>query len=169
MNVRFDWNEWYFILTSAIALASFIPIRAYFPRVVVILIWICNAGLVASTDYFLIATPFRLYYFGDNPSYELSGSLFHLFMYPCASLLFLYGYDRWRLRGWRLAGYIAAWTGVAVAFEWLSVVNGALTYTGWKLRYSVPVYPAAASGLILLYRFIASRLATLQKMRQTAR
>ncbi|WP_218154696.1 hypothetical protein [Paenibacillus sp. UNC496MF] len=53
--------------------------------------------------------------------------------------------------------------------KWLSVVNGALTYTGWKLRHSVPVYPVAASALILLYRFIASRPAAFRKMRQTAR
>lgn len=88
MNVTFDWNEWFFILTSAIVILLFLPIRKYFPPVLVIIIWVYNLALVATIDYFLLATPFRMYIFGDNPTYELSGALFHFFMYPCSALIF---------------------------------------------------------------------------------
>lgn len=99
MNVTFDWNEWYFIITTSIIFALFLLIRKYFPPIIVIIIWVFNIGYVATIDYFLLATPFKLYFYGDNTSYELSGALYHLFIYPSASLLFLYGYDKFELYG----------------------------------------------------------------------
>ncbi len=97
MNVSFDWNDWFSIFSSAIMFALFLLIKKYFPPVIVILIWVFNSVYVSSVDYFLSVSPFHLYYFGDNPTFEMSAVLFHLFMYPCASLLFLYGYDKGKL------------------------------------------------------------------------
>ena len=161
MNVTFDWNEWYFILTTAVIILLTIPIRKYFPRVIVIIIWIWNIGFVATIDYFLLATPFKLYIYGDNPTYEASGALYHLFMYPCASLLFLYGYDKFQLYGKKTFWYILFWTGFSLLFEWITVKNHALTYTGWKLYYSIPFYPVTAVLLILLFRFTKKKLMVL--------
>jgi hypothetical protein len=158
MNVTFDWNEWYFIISSLAALSVFIMIRSYFPLPIIILIWVYNIALVASIDYLLISTPFKVYYFGDNPTYELSGALFHLFMYPGASLLFLYIYDKWRLYGRKTVWLIACWTVLALFVEWLSVINHALVYTNWKLYYSIPTYPTASIVLIILYRFVTRKL-----------
>lgn len=158
MNVTFDWNEWYFILTTAVVIILTLPIRKYFPPVIVIIIWIWNIGFVATIDYFLLATPFRLYIYGDNPTYEASGALYHLFMYPCASLLFLYGYDKFQLYGKKTFWYILLWTGFSLLFEWITVKNHALKYTGWKLYYSIPFYPVTAILLIILYRFTKKKL-----------
>lgn len=158
MNVTFDWNEWFFLISSMTAFFLFLPIRKYFPLVITLLIWIYNIALVSTIDYFLIATPFSMYYFGDNPTYELSGALFHLFMYPCASLLFLYVYDKFELYGKRTAWYIMIWTIFSLFYEWVCVKNNALIYTGWKLIYSIPVYPAAAILLLLFFHFIKKKL-----------
>ncbi|MEH7443669.1 hypothetical protein V7201_15260 [Bacillus sp. JJ1122] len=154
MNVTYDWNEWFFVISTFIVLLLFFPIRTYFSPVIVTLIWIYNIAMVSTIDYFLIATPFNMYYFGDNPTYELSGALFHLFMYPCASLIFLYIYDKFELYGKKTAWYILCWTGFALFYEWICVKNNALIYTGWKLQYSIPVYPAAAIALILFFHFV---------------
>ncbi|MEO2077151.1 MAG: hypothetical protein ABGX20_17430 [Bacillus sp. (in: firmicutes)] len=161
MNFTFDWNEWYFILTTAAIIAFYLPIRKYFPPVIVIIIWVFNIGFVSTIDYFLLATPFKLYIYGDNPTYEASGALFHLFMYPCASLLFLYGYDKFQLYGKKTFVYIVGWTGFSLLFEWITVKNHALTYTGWKLYYSIPFYPTTAVLLILLFRFTKKKLLVL--------
>jgi hypothetical protein len=158
MDVTFDWNEWYFIITTVIILSLFYLIRKYFPFVIVMIIWLCNVVYVATIDYFLLATPFKLYIFGDNPTYELSGALFHFFMYPCASIIFLFIYDKFELYGKKTAWYILFWTGFALFFEWLSVKNHALTYTGWKLYYSIPFYPITSILLIMLFRFIKKKL-----------
>jgi hypothetical protein len=158
MNVTYDWNEWFFLISSLAALFFYLPIRKYFSPVLVTLIWIYNISLVSTIDYFFIATPFKVYYFGDNPTYELSGALFHLFMYPCASLIFLYIYDKFELYGKKTAWYILFWTGFALVYEWICVKNQALIYTGWKIYYSIPFYPAAAIVLILFFRFIKKEL-----------
>lgn len=158
MNVTFDWNEWYSIISSSIFFILFLMIRKYFPLVMIVIIWVYNLALVASIDYFLISTPFKLYIFGDNPTYELSGALFHFLVYPSASFLFLFGYDKWELYGKKTVWYILFWTGLALFFEWTCVVNGALTYKGWKLLYSIPTYPIASVLLILLFRFSKKKL-----------
>ncbi len=69
--------------------------------------------LVATIDYFLHATPYHTYYFSDNPSYELSGAFFHFFMYPSASILFLFIYEKWRLHGWKTVVYVLGWSAFA--------------------------------------------------------
>ncbi|WP_442598434.1 hypothetical protein [Neobacillus sp. D3-1R] len=162
MNVTFDWNEWYFIITTIIILSLFYPIRNYFPSILVLIIWVFCIGLVASIDYFLLATPFKMYYFSDNKTYELSGALYHLFMYPCASLLFLFGYDKWELYGKKTVVYILCWTGFSLFFEWLAVKNHALTYTGWKLFYSIPTYPIASILLLLVFHYSKKKLLDIQ-------
>ncbi|MFD2446939.1 hypothetical protein ACFSO7_23660 [Bacillus sp. CGMCC 1.16607] len=158
MNVTFDWNEWFSIISSSTFLFMFLIIRKYFPLVLVSIIWVYNIALVATIDYFLIATPFKLYIFGDNPTYELSGGIFHLIIYPSSSLLFLYGYDKWELYGRKTVWYILSWTGFSIFFEWLCIKNRLLTYTGWKLYYSIPTYPTAALMLIFLFRFTKKKL-----------
>jgi hypothetical protein len=158
MNVNYDWNEWFFLISSMTVLFLFWPIRKYFPLVITLLIWMYNIAMVSTIDYFLIATPFKMYYFGDNPTYELSGALFHLFMYPCSSLIFLYVYDKFELYGKKTAWYILFWTLFALLYEWVCVKNDALIYTGWKLTYSIPVYPAAAVALLLFFHFIRKKL-----------
>jgi hypothetical protein len=158
MNATFNWNEWFFILSSAAALCLFLLIRSYFSPVMLIVLWVYNLELVGTIDYFFIATPFKLYYFGDNTSYELSGALFHFFMYPSASVIFLFIYDKWKLYGMKTVWYIACWTVFSLGFEWVSVINRALVYSGWKLYYSIPFYPAAALLLIAVFRFTQKKL-----------
>ncbi|RAP74189.1 hypothetical protein [Paenibacillus montanisoli] len=158
MNVTFDWNEWFAIFASSIAFLNFLIVRGYFSAAMVVIVVMYNIFLVSTIDYFLIATPFKVYIFGDNPSYELSGGLFHLFMYPSASLLFLFLYDKFELYGHKTVWYILGWTCFALLFEWICVYNRFLVYTGWKLYYSIPTYPIAAVQLILLYRFATRKL-----------
>jgi hypothetical protein len=158
MNITFDWNEWFFIITSAFIFLLYLLIRNYFPPVLVIIFWLFNVVVVSTIDYFLLSTPFKLYYFGDNRTYELSAALFHFLMYPCASLLFLFAYDKWKLYGKKTFWYILCVTGFAILFEWISVKSHALTYTGWKLYYSIPAYPLFAVGLIIFFRFTNEKL-----------
>lgn len=158
MNVTFDWNEWFFIISSVIVILLYLPIRKYFHPVIVLTIWVSNITYVSTIDYFLLATPFKLYIFGDNSTYELSGALFHLIMYPCASLLFLFGYDKFQLSGRKTIWYILFWSAFAVFFEWISVQNHALTYKGWQLYYSIPTYPITSVFLIWFFHFIKKKL-----------
>lgn len=153
MNFTFDWNEWYNIIMSSLFFSLFFLIRKYFPPAMIAVIWVYNVTLIGTIDYFLVASPFQLFYFLDNKSYEISAALYHWFVYPCAALLFLYGYDKWELHGKK-----TVWTVFSQFIEWLSVKNHALTYTGWKLYYSIPTYPIAASMLIIVFKFTKRKL-----------
>lgn len=165
MNWTFDGNEWFNILAALIFFSLFWSIRKYFPPALVLMIWLFTNVFVASIDYFLLSTPFQLYYFGDNRSYEPISSLFHVIIFPSGSILFLYGYDKWKLYGKKAVGYVLVWTAFSVFFEWLCVITKSLTYTGWKLVYSIPTYPVAAGLCLLLFHFTKRNLEELYSTR----
>jgi hypothetical protein len=100
-----------------------------------------------------------VYYFSDNETYEPSAVIVHLTQYSCSSMLFLYFYDKWKLSGMKLIAYILAWTGIAILYEWICIINHVLTYTGWKLLYSIPTYPISAILLLLVFHFTKKHLA----------
>jgi len=152
VNFTWDWNEWFMVITSVAATSLFLLIRKSFPTVLIIAIWVYITTMVATADYFIAATPFKLYYCADNTSYEPTATMIHVFTYPPFAFFLLYFYERWKLRGVRLWIYIAVWSVFSAFFEWINVVNGVFTYTGWKLLYSVPVYLLSQVLLIYLYR-----------------
>ena len=163
MYWTFDWNEWFILISAFLFFSLFLLVRKHFPPVIVIMMWVFTNVFVASIDYFLLSTPFKLYYFGDNPTYEPVSSLLHLIIYPSGSILFLFGYDKWQLYGIKTVWYVLFWTAFSVFFEWLCVINKALTYTGWKLFYSIPTYPFAAALLLVLFHFTKKKLQELER------
>ncbi|KRE72934.1 hypothetical protein [Paenibacillus sp. Soil750] len=158
MNFHIDWNEWFVVICSIIAMTVFFKIRKHFDTITIVLIWTFNILFVATYDYALAATPFELYYCGDNVTYEPIATFAHVFLYPPFSFFLLFFYDKWNLREKkhrkRLVLYLAGWTAFAVFFEWLHVLNGFFVYTGWKLYYSIPLYPISALILLRIYHFI---------------
>jgi hypothetical protein len=160
MNFHIDWNEWFVVICSVIAMTVFFRIRKHFDAITIVIIWTFNFLLVATYDYVLAATPFELYYCGDNVTYEPIATFAHVFLYPPFSFLFLFFYDKWNLHEKkhreRFVLYLAGWTVFAVFFEWLHVLNGFFVYTGWKLYYSIPLYPISALILLRIYHFIES-------------
>ncbi|MBO0958454.1 hypothetical protein J1P26_01830 [Neobacillus sp. MM2021_6] len=158
MNWHFDWNEMIMFGSSLIALFVILMLRKYFHKIVFIIIWIYSIVFVESTDYFLAASPFRVYYCGDNVTYEPSAAAIHLFLYPVFSFIFLLLYNRLNISGIKLILYILAWDIFSTFFEWLYLINGAFTYTGWKVHYSFFVYPLSSLLLIKIYKFTISQL-----------
>lgn len=158
------WNEWFPIITSIVLMSLFMIIRKHFDPIVTIILWVFNTAYVATVDYALAATPFALYYCGDNETYEPIATWIHLFLYPPCSFLFLYFYDKWNIRGMKLALYIAGWTCFSTVFEWVNVQVGLFTYTGWKLYYSIPTYPISSLIIIWLYHFIVKRVHELREI-----
>lgn len=158
MNFKWDWNEWFIVISSIGSICLFYPIRKYFPPMITFLVWMYSIAYVETIDYFLVGSPFNLYYFSDNETYEPSALIVHFTQYSCSSLLFLYFYDKWKLRGMKLVAYILIWTVISVIYEWICLVNKVLTYTGWKLIYSIPTYPISSLLLIMVYHFIQKHL-----------
>lgn len=162
MNWTFDWNEWFMIMTSFLAAIVIFLLRKHFQSIVFILIWIYSIAFVETIDYALAATPFKVYYCADNLTYEPAAALIHLFLYPSFSFIFLFIYDKWKIRRKNLLIYLIIWTAFALFFEWLNVINGVFTYIGWKIYYSIPTYPIASWLLIKVFHFIQKHLSNPQ-------
>jgi len=151
MNFTFDWNEMFMIISTVLTFLIFWAIRKYFHPIMIIVIWIFNLAFLETIDYFLAATPYDLYYFGDNSTYEASTALIHVFLYPSFSMIFLFFYDKFQVQGRKLVLYILFWTVVSIFYEWLCIKNNVLVYTGWKLIYSIPFYPVSSVILIAVF------------------
>lgn len=158
MNFMMSGNEWFTLGAAVLSVCLFLCVRKHFHPAVILLLWLFITSLVETFDYALAATPFRLYFCGDNQSYEISGAMLALFVYPAYAYLFLYFYDKWKLRSAKLFIYILAWTAFSLAIEWLFDRFGVFHYTGWKLAYSALVYVFSDCVLLWVYRFILRHL-----------
>jgi len=158
MHHLWNWNEWLTVILSVIAMSAFLLIRKHFRPMAIALIWLFTAAYLSVVDYALAATPFELYYCGDDETYELITAIAYLFMYTPFSFLFLYTYDKWDIRGIKLVPFLAGWTCFSVFFEWLNIQTGFLVYNHWKLYYSIPWYPVSGLILIGVYHFVRHHL-----------
>ena len=160
MDFKFNFNEWYVLISSIIMMSFFFVIRKHFSSIVILMLWIFNVVFVATIDYAIAATPFHVYDCLDNETYEPMAAFAHVFLYTPFSFVFLYFYDKWKIRDGigRLIVYLIAWTCVAICFEWLSIQARFLTYHGWKIFYSFPTYPISALILIKVYHFLNRNL-----------
>ncbi|KIL38659.1 hypothetical protein SD70_25160 [Gordoniibacillus kamchatkensis] len=159
MNFIFDKNEWFVVVASIVLMSYIVMIRKHFRPATLIILWVYNIAFIATIDYAIAATPFHVYDCLDNETYEPMAAYAHAFVYTPYSIIFLYYYDKWGIRGKKLIWYLAAWTCYALCFEWISLKFGFLTYRTWRLYYSIPTYPIAALILICAYRFIEKSLA----------
>lgn len=50
MNFKFDFNEWYVLISSIILMSFFFIIRKHFPYLVILILWIFNVVYVATID-----------------------------------------------------------------------------------------------------------------------
>jgi VanZ family protein len=159
MNFKFDFNEWYVLISAIILMAFFMVIRKHFSNIVILTLWIFNVVYVATIDYAVAGTPFHVYDCLDNETYEPMAAFAHVFLYTPFSFILLYFYDKLRIHGKkRIALYLLFWTSFSVFFEWVSIQAGFITYLSWNLYYSILTYPISAFILIKVYHFIQRQL-----------
>jgi hypothetical protein len=153
VRLHMTWNNWFVIILSIACLILYSLLPKRFHTALVIVTWVYSVIFLETLDFLLGLSPYDFYDFMDNPKYEPGVALLHLIVYPVFSITFLSFYDKWRLRGTKLAFYILFWTVLSVGVEWLAVLNNVLTYKEWKLLYSIPTYPIAIFLLIGVYQF----------------
>jgi hypothetical protein len=154
MNFTFDWNEWFIILSSIICLLLFIMLPKRFNALYTFLLWLFVIIFIETIDYFLAAVPYDLYDFLDGPGYQPTIAIAHFAILPPCTYFFLYFYDKWKLRGLKLALYIFGCTIISVTYEYICVLNNVLTYKNWNILYSFPTYPVACLIVITVFHFI---------------
>jgi hypothetical protein len=90
-------------------------------------------------------------YFRKGPDYEAVLAI--LGIYPAITVTFLNLFPYEKGRGTQ-ALYILVWTAFSASYEWVAEKTDLFYYNGWKLIYSVPIYPILLGILLLHYRFI---------------
>ncbi|CAG7629606.1 hypothetical protein ACFQI7_15975 [Paenibacillus allorhizosphaerae] len=139
--VRFDANEWFIICAALANWSIWLSLPRRFSLLTVVCIWIFNYCLAQTADFTIAVNPYDLYDYGDHPEFEYFDWVMYVFTYPPAAFFVLFYYDRWRLKGWKLAGYVIGCAILTNAMEWISAYwFHVFTYKGWNPFYSTPVY-----------------------------
>lgn len=158
MNFTFDWNEWFFVLSSVVCLTIFLRLPKRFNPLVTFLNWIFAVAFIEFIDYTFGVKPYDLYDFLDGPGYQPTTAIAHFTLYPACSYFLIYFYDKWNLKGMKLVLYIIGWTIISISYEWLCVINNILHYKDWNILFSIPTYPVAIIVTLTVFHFIKINL-----------
>jgi hypothetical protein len=153
--VRFDLNEWFVIAVTVLGWSVYLLLRDRFSLIVLIGLWLFNYYLGQTVDFAIaLGPPIDLYDYNDVPQYEWIDVVMHLFTYPAAELIVVWGYARFRPRGWWLAAYVVAVALVTTGSEAVAWMCNVYHYKGWTLYYSFLFYIVSTALNIALYRLI---------------
>jgi hypothetical protein len=154
--VRFDSNEWFIIAVTVTSWSAYLLLlRPRFPLIILIGLWLFNIYLAQTVDFAIAqGPPIDLYDYNDLPQYEWSDLFMYLFTYPPVTLFIVWGYARFRPRGWWLAAYLVAVALVSTGFEAVAWMCNVYKYKGWTLYYSFFFYIVTTALNIAVYRMI---------------
>ncbi|MGM0899517.1 MAG: CBO0543 family protein [Bacillota bacterium] len=103
------------------------------------------------TDVYL-EFKYRLYwYFSPGVDYITLWIIFVI--YPAVNIIFLNFFPLSK-RLFVKAVYIFGWSVFAICYEWVAVHTGFFYYNGWKLVYSIPIYPLLYLFLLINWKLI---------------
>jgi hypothetical protein len=74
-------------------------------------------------------------------------------IYPAINILFLNYFPLQKAMIYKTV-YVLGWSGFAICYEWVAVQTEFFNYSGWKLLYSVPIYPVLYIILIYNLKFV---------------
>jgi hypothetical protein len=89
----------------------------------------------------------------DTPKYNFFDLLTY-FLYAPFAYLFVYFYDKWKIKGCWITLYLFLCTSGGTLFEWVNKVFHVFTYKGWKLTFSFSVYLVTQCVALLFYHWI---------------
>lgn len=150
---KFDQNEWFIIVSFifVLCLLYFLPNR--FPLSVRIMIFVFASSVGRLTDRYLAGPHFNLYDIMDTGKYDFFDTLTY-FLYALFALLFVYGFEKLKIKGVYSILYLVLCTIAGTTFEWLSVQFNVFTFHGWKSQYSFIFYLIIQSFTLLFYTYV---------------
>jgi hypothetical protein len=139
MNLNFNVNVWFNIIAFLIGwiLVFWLPQRL--PKVVSTLIMMMSLAVSLGLDHTIGVPPIDTYDTNIKPWLTLS-EIPTWGMYPIFGYLFIYLYDKLKIRGMIIPFYILCWSLFGTAFEALADTFRVYHYKVWELRYSFLVY-----------------------------
>jgi hypothetical protein len=153
--IRFDLNEWFIIVVTVLGWSVYWMLKDRFPLIILIGLWLFNYYLAQTIDFAIAqGPPIDLYDYNDRPQYEWSDLFMYLFTYPLGTLFAVWGYVRFRPRGWRFATYLVTVALATVSGEAVAWMCHVYHYKGWTLYYSFAFYIVSTAMNIAIYRMI---------------
>lgn len=157
LPIKFDGNEWFVIIGILISYFVIFLLPGRFPHSVTVLFLLIGTTIARLSDHFLASPKLDLYNIMDTPNYDLF-DLITYFLYAPFSYLFIYFYDKWKIKGYWILLYLLLCTSGGTIFEWVNKEFGVFTYKGWHLSYSFTIYLAVQSFVLLFYHWVAGTL-----------
>lgn len=152
---KFDSNEWYIIITILVTYTIIFLLPKRFPQTISLLVLLFSMTYAQVLDHVLAGKGLDLYDINDSEKYEWM-DLVAWFLYPPFGYVYVYYYDKWKIRKTGIFWYIIIWTFIAVGVEALSLKFHYFNYHDWKLIYSVPVY-LITLGIFLLFFILINK------------
>ncbi|TLS49745.1 hypothetical protein FE782_24060 [Paenibacillus antri] len=146
----FDQNEWFLLISLAIAYTTVFRLPRLFPKSIALLIGLFSISLAKGADHTLGVAPLDYYDTNEIPVFDVS-DFATWFLYPAAGYLYIYFYHRLRIAGPAIPVYVLVGSALGVCFELLSVKFQVFTYKEWNPGYSFIVYLLAQSATILFF------------------
>jgi hypothetical protein len=138
--VRFDTNEWFLLFSLAFLLTIVLMLPKRFSPVSITVFTVFSIFISQTIDSIIAVVPFDFYDVNDSPKFEVMDAAMYFLHYPAYTYIFLYFYDKWKLKGIYRIFYLIGYSLISVFFEWLADHFHVFTYKGWKLWYSPFVY-----------------------------
>lgn len=161
---KFDQNEWFLIISILISYSIILFLPRRFPLGITILLMFFGSVVARLSDHFLASPKLDLYNLMDTPNYDLFDLVTYL-LYAPFSYLFIYFYDKWKVKGlWNLL-YILLCTAAGTLYEWVCKVFHLFTYKGWHLSYSFTIYLIVQCLALLFYHLVKRNYQLLLKSR----
>jgi hypothetical protein len=107
--------------------------------------------LSAIADVFLDLKYELYHYFKEDVEYVDLVAIFGI--YPAINILFLNYFPFQKTLRIKII-YILGWTIFAICYEWVAVHTEFFNYSGWKLLYSIPIYPLLYIILFYNLKFV---------------
>jgi len=147
---HFNSNEWFTIVSIVLAMGVALALPKRFSLVEITVYTVFTVYLSQTIDSLIAVEPFDFYDVNDTPKLEWFDIAIYYFCYPPTTYLYLYFYDKWRVRGWKRVGYVLGYSLLSMLLEGVADLFGVYTYKGWKLYYSFFVYV----GVYIIYIFV---------------
>ncbi len=150
---RFDENEWFVIIVTLLSYSVLLLIPKHLPKSIMIMVMLFSSTVARLFDHLLSSPKLNLYDLMDAPKYEVFDLLTYL-LYPPFAYVFIYLFNKLKIRGFWIVLYILLWSIVGTMFEWLTVIFGIFNYNNWKLSYSFTVYLIVQSLTLLFFQYL---------------
>ncbi|MFE5319275.1 hypothetical protein ACFQ88_11260 [Paenibacillus sp. NPDC056579] len=151
---KFDANEWFILLAALFVILPSLLLPKRFLAIETVTIFLFNFFVAYTVDSIISVKPLDLYDINDVKEYELMDLLIYLICYCPALYLFLYFYDKWKLRGWKTIMYIVGWSLLTGGLEYLAHLAQVYKYNKWNTAFSVGVYIIAYSTNIGFFHWM---------------